>query len=405
MKKVAIVALNVALKNEKGYTRFAYLSKLLSNYYQVDLITSTFQHWEKKQRDISKINENEYPFNILFAEEPGYRKNIDVKRIISHKLVEDHVMNIIRSNNYALIYCSIPGNNMAAQVVKYGTQNGIKTIIDVEDLWPEAMQMVFHFPKFVDNVIYYPFRRTAREAYSKVDGIIGTSDEYRDASEKIYGIHKDNKETVYVGCDFQDFDDGVKEYSSAIQKEENEFWLVYAGTLGSSYDIPTLISAAQDIYSRGIKNIKIKILGSGPLENDFKKIAEQKPCNVEFLGYTPYRKMAAYLSKSDVTINSFVKSAPQSIVNKIGDYLAAGKPMINTCSSKEFRNKVDADGFGINVEAEKKDVLVDAILKFYYNRDLCVEMGKKARRIADSEFDRKTSYLNILHMIENLIGK
>ena len=74
--------------------------------------------------------------------------------------------------------------------------------------------------------------------------------------------------------------------------------------------------------------------------------------NVEFVGYAPYGKMAAYLKQSDVLVNSFVKKAPQSIVTKIGDYLAAGKAMINTCMSPEFREKVEADGFGVNIMPE-----------------------------------------------------
>ena len=61
-------------------------------------------------------------------------------------------------------------------------------------------------------------------------------------------------------------------------------------------------------------------------------------------------------------INSFVKKAPQSIVTKIGDYLAAGKPMINTLSSSEFRSKVVADGFGYNVEAENEELLTKLII-------------------------------------------
>ena len=35
-------------------------------------------------------------------------------------------------------------------------------------------------------------------------------------------------------------------------------------------------------------------------------------------------------------INSFAKGAPQSIVNKIGDYLAAEKPMVNTLENEEM---------------------------------------------------------------------
>ena len=88
---------------------------------------------------------------------------------------------------------------------------------------------------------------------------------------------------------------------------------------------------------------------------------ERKIQNVKFTGYVPYEQMAAYLVKSDVLINSFVRKAPQSIVTKIGDYLAAGKPMINTCMSPEFRKKVEQDGFGINIEPEDVRELVNAV--------------------------------------------
>ena len=87
--------------------------------------------------------------------------------------------------------------------------------------------------------------------------------------------------------------------------------------------------------------------------------------------------MTAYLAKSDILVNSFVKKAPQSIVTKIGDYLAAGKPMINTCMSPEFRNKVEHDGFGINIMPEDVNVLADAIEKLYEDEAGRTEMGKR----------------------------
>jgi glycosyltransferase involved in cell wall biosynthesis len=113
--------------------------------------------------------------------------------------------------------------------------------------------------------------------------------------------------------------------------------------------------------------------------------------------------MAAYLVKSDVLVNSFVRKAPQSIVTKIGDYLAAGRPMINTCSSPEFRNKVENDGFGVNVWAEDVDSLKNAILKLYLENEKRENMGRKARLIAEDQFDRKTSYQVIVNVIEKLI--
>lgn len=64
MKKIAIVTLSVALEGEKGYSRFRFLANMLSQYYRVDLITSTFQHWEKKQRDVSAVSKMNSKFNF-----------------------------------------------------------------------------------------------------------------------------------------------------------------------------------------------------------------------------------------------------------------------------------------------------------------------------------------------------
>lgn len=406
MKKIAIVTLFVALEGEKGYSRFRSLAEILSKEYAVDIITSSFQHWEKKQRDTDKLmKENkEKPYQLKFAYEPGYKKNVDIRRMRSHKAAAGNIIKLLEEAEYDLIYCIIPDNYVAAEVAAYAKKKGKKLIIDVEDLWPEAMQMVLHLPKAIDRMVFKSFRRNARRAYEAADGIVGTSDEYRDIPSSRYGIDIKNRKTVYVGCDLEEYDEGVSEFLPEIEKKENEFWVVYAGNLGSSYDIPTLIKAAQKLYAQGQRDIKVKILGGGPLEEDFKNIKEESPCYVEFVGYTPYRKMAAYLVKSDVTVNSFVKKAPQSIVTKIGDYLAAGKPMINTCSSAEFRKKVEKDGFGINVTAEDRDKLADAVMELYENPQACKRMGETARRIAEKQFDRKQSYLVISNMIHQLLS-
>ena len=400
MKKVAIVTLAVALEGEKGYSRFRFLANLLSQYYEVDLITSTFQHWEKKQRDISTISKMNTTFNIELAYEPGYKKNVDIRRFFSHRIAVKNIIKILEKKNYDLIYCIIPDNNMAATVGRLAEKKKIKYIVDVEDLWPEAMEMVTKLPRGLNQIIFYSFRKDA--AYECADAFVGTSDEYRDTPKKKYGIEGKKAITVYVGCDLDDFDNGVEEFKNKINKPDGEFWVTYAGNLGLSYDIPTLIRAAQDLYDK-YPNIKIKILGSGPLEEEFKNIAIEKSCNVEFVGYMPYRKMAAYLVKSDVLINSFVKKAPQSIVTKIGDYLAAGKPMINTLTSLEFRKKVEMDGFGINVEAENVNSLVDVINRLHTEKEQNCLRGERAREVAENQFDRKYSYQNIRKLIEQLL--
>ena len=395
--------MGVKLNGEKGYSRFRYIGDFLSDAgYQVDLITTTFQHWEKAQRDIDAIKKEAYKFKLKFIYEPGYRKNIDPRRIWSHHIAAKNLTKLLEAEgDYDLIYCEIPPNDVALAAAEYAKKKGIPFVPDVNDLWPEAMRMVLDIP-VVSDILFYPLKRDAEKVYSLVSGIIGTSDEYRDRPLKNQKLDVPRK-TVYVGNEIAEFDKGVETYGPQIRKPEGEFWVSYAGTIGTSYDIRTMVLAGKELLDRGLHQIKIKILGGGPLKEELENLAKEKECaNVEFVGYAPYPKMAAYLAKSDILVNSFVKKAPQSIVTKIGDYLAAGKPMINTCMSPEFRQKVETDGFGINILPEDVKILTDAIIDLYQDKEECRTMGEKARKIAKEQFDRPQSYKKIIELIEEL---
>ena len=226
---------------------------------------------------------------------------------------------------------------------------------------------------------------------------------------------------MYVGNDLAAFDEGAREHMADVVKPAGELWAVYAGTLGASYDLATLIKAAALLEKRRATHtartaaagtarqhrpfppVKVKILGDGPDRQRLEELARQENAPVEFLGYQDHGSMAAWLRASDITVNSLVKSAVQSIVTKIGDYLASGKPMINTGSSPEFRNKVTTDGFGLNVEAENPGALADVLEELARTPSLRKIMGARGRAVAEREFDQRTSYLAIVNLLRNLI--
>ena len=406
MKKIAVITMGVRLNGEKGYTRFRYLCDFLTDAgYQVDLITTTFQHWEKAQRDIEKIKKEDYKFGIKFIYEPGYKKNVDLKRIQSHKTAAKNLTELLeKEGGYDLLYAEIPPNDVALAAAEYAKRKGIPFVADVNDLWPEAMRMVLDIP-VISPILFYPLQRDAEKVYSLVSGVIGTSDEYRDRPFQNQN-RSVPKATVYVGNEIAVFDKGAQENDEVVVKLDGEFWVTYAGTIGTSYDIRTMVLAGEELTKRGHKDIHIKILGGGPMKEELETLANDRQIyNVEFVGYAPYDKMAAYLKKSDILVNSFVRKAPQSIVTKIGDYLAAGKTMINTCMSPEFRNKVEKDGFVINIEPEDVNILADAIEQLYENEDQRLDMGRKARQIAEEQFDRPKAYRKIEELIRGLVEK
>ncbi|MCD8316851.1 MAG: glycosyltransferase, partial [Eggerthellaceae bacterium] len=310
---------------------------------------------------------------------------------------------------YDLIYAEIPPNDVAKEAGMVAHKYGIPFVVDINDLWPEAMRMAIDIP-IVSDVAFSPFAMDAKRVYRLLDAAVGTSEEYslrprKDRDEDYERI------TVYVGNDISEFDAGAAHFSESIDKPSDEFWLTYTGTLGKSYDLDTLIKASSLIKAReaaegsdgSTKRLAVKILGDGPEKERLEGLARQSGAPVEFVGYLPYEEMAAWLDASDATINSLIKSAPQSIVTKVGDYLAAGKPMINTGSSVEFRKKVEDEEFGINVEAEDPRLLADAIEEIMVDAEGRARMGRAARRVAEEQFDRPNSYMAIVDLIRDLV--
>lgn len=404
MKKIALVTAFVALPGEKGLGRLFYLAELFAKYgYEVEVITSRFQHWEKKFRDAAEITKIETPCKITLLDETGYTKNVQVKRILSHRKLAKNILEYLEQNEFDLIYNMIPDNHLSAVAAEYARKHNIPFVIDVEDLWPEAMKMVFDVP-VVSDILFSYYTVYAKKAYKLTDAVVGSSDCYRDEPLK-YGVTIPNKVTVYVGNELGAFDQEAAENLENVEKKDGEFWVTYAGTLGTSYDIATLIRAADVLKKRGIENLRVVLLGDGPMRGEFEALAKELSGNVIFVGYVPHSLMSAYLVKSDVTINSLVRKAAQSIVSKIGDYLASGKPMINTGMDPEFRGKVETDGFGINVEPENPEALADVIEHLYRNPAKCQEMGGIARKIGEAQFDRPTSYKKIINIVDGLLAK
>lgn len=405
-RRIAVWTQGVKLPGEvRGYTRFRKIAEVLSAAgFEVDLITSSFQHWDKAQRDTTAAQYQGLPYRIVFIDEPGYTKNLDLKRIASHRKAAKNLARYFANaqGEYALIYAEIPPNDCARVCAEAARAASIPFVADINDLWPEAMRMAVDVPVFSD-IAFAPFARDARAVYGMLDAAVGTSDEYAarptlDRSEPYEQI------TVYVGNDLAEFDAGVAAHASEIEKPEGEVWVAYAGTLGASYDLETLIAALAACQEQ-VPGMRLKVLGDGPDRQALEHLVAALDAPVDFLGYVDYAHMAAWLSRCDICVNSLVAAAPQSIVTKIGDYLAAGRPVVNTGSSAEFRAKVEADAFGVNVPAEDVGALAEALVGLALDAEGRAAMGVLAREIAETQFDQEQSYQNIVHLIQSLVTK
>ena len=421
MKKIAIVSLGYLwFPCETGTSRFFHIAMTAARAgYDVEVITTDFQHFEKRPRNKELIRQQHYPFQITFIHAPAYRRNIGIGRILSNRQAVRNIRHYLENRilSYDAVYISIPANDIGAGVCELCRENHVPCIVDVEDLWPEAMSMVLPQEK-LRNFFLRRFYTDAERVYKSCSGVVGTSEDY---TARAFRHQKRDipSATVYVGCDLADFDAGVREFCTdgaaaggfsdgsapaPVRKPEGEFWVTYAGSISTSYDIRTLVLAGKRLWESGSTDVRIKILGTGSRKEQLNELAvREQISNVEFLGFQPYHRMAAILTESDVVVNSFVKNAPQSMVNKIGDYLASGTAMINTLENPYFCEFVKRNRCGVNVRPENVSSLTRAILYLKENPKIRARMGINARKCAETEFDRAVSYQKILEIIETCI--
>lgn len=380
---------------ESNNSRFVYIAKLLamSKNNNVEIITSDFNHTKKEKfNKIGKLD----GVKITACQEPGYPKNVCLKRFNSHKKLSKNIKEYLEKRRKPdIIYCAIPSLAVGKIVAQYAEKNGVRFVIDIQDLWPEAFKMVFKIP-LLSNAIFYPMKRQANYIYKCADNIIAVSDTYRDRATSVNKKYK-NKLTVFLGTNLEYFDKckekNIKHYNDNIIR------IAYIGTLGHSYNIKTIIDALE-LLKEKYNNLNFLVMGSGPLKNQFEAYAKDKNINCEFTGRLEYPEMVGTLCSCDIAVNPITHGAAQSIINKVGDYAAAGLPVINTQENLEYRNLVEKYNIGYNCENSNKQDIANKIEILIKDKKLRKELGNNNRKLAEEKFDRKKTYNQIVKIIE-----
>lgn len=402
MKDILIISHFLSTSIEKGNDRFTYLADMIKSRnekFNVEIVTSSFSHDKKSQRDFSKYKDIDTKYKLTMLYETNYNKNISIKRFYSHFTLGRSLNKYLKTRKKPdIIYCAVPSLDIAYVASKYAKKNNIKFIIDIQDLWPEAFKMVFNIP-VISNVVFKPMEILANSIYKEADEIVAVSDTYVNRALNV-NSKVNNGKSVFLGTELSYFDNIKK--NSKIEKNINEFWITYLGTLGHSYDLKIVMDALKIVKQKKIENIKFVIMGDGPLEEEFKKYAEKLDIDVNFTGRLEYENMVDYLSNSDIAVNPITKGAAQSIINKVGDYAAAGIPVLNTQECLEYRKLVDEYKCGINCKNNNAKDLSEKIIYLYNNKLLREKLGENNRKLSEDKFDRQKTYRKIVNIIEKI---
>ena len=396
MKDILIIAEFCGDFSETDNIRFLYLANMFSKQHRVEIVTSRFWHITKKER--GKIIKK-WPFKITLIDEPGYPRNICLRRFYSHIKWGNNVLEYLkRRKRPDIIYCAVPSLTAARNAAFFCKKNKIRFVIDIQDLWPEAFKMVFGIP-LISDILFLPFTIVADSIYRRADDICAVSRTY---AARAMRVNKKchNPTVVYLGTDLRVFDQYSKgNRMLSLPTKKKGIWIGYCGSLGNSYDIDTVIDALCIIKKKYDKHPTLIVMGDGSEKKRLKTKAEKSEVDALFLGRLPYNEMCEVLSMCDMVVNPIKKKSAASIINKHGDYAAAGIPVLNLQESNEYMDLVNSYKMGVNCRNGDSRDLANRIELLANNENLRKQMGRNARRCAEEYFDRSNTYRKIVRLV------
>lgn len=367
--------------------------------HKITFFSGTFKHSTKLHRfektTYQKVKEN---YELVFVHSMSYHKNISVKRMLAHYDLAKKLMAGIKKqkNKPDLIFISLPPLSTVSKVTNWGKKNNIPVVVDIIDPWPEVFVKGFPQPfQKLSKTILWPFYNKFKNIIKKAAAVTAISEEYIQWSKKM-GLNGKPSAVFYPAVQFNEVKFAFKRLQATCKKDEARLRIIYAGSLSSSYDIPTILSAAELLEQKHPGKTEFIIAGAGPQEE---LVKQKKPVNVKFLGWLGQEDIYREFFLSHLGLTQHVKGATQSVTYKLFDYLSAGLPVLNSLES-EMADLIQNNKVGLNNKPGNAESLVLNIEKFISNKNLLNQYKQNALKLTAEIGDSKVVYGRLVEFIE-----
>ncbi len=329
--------------------------------------TADFNHVTKRARELSS-GAGRGAVRVELVHEPAYCCNVGPRRLWAHwRWARNWRAAAWREAAVrpppSLVVVSSPPLWIGAEVRAFASKTGAKVVVDVMDAWPETFERVA--PRWT----LWPLRRVARANYLGADMITTVADNYA-ALVKEYG---------FAG-EVRRFYHGIEIGPSAPARAEaahRGVRLVYAGNLGRTYDLATVVEAV-----RLIDGATLEVAGRGEQEDAL------KAAGVACRGYLNEEELAGFLAAGDIGV---VPMSPDSCVGvpyKFADYSRAGLAIVSSLGGESDR-LLAKYGAGAAYRAHDPRSLAEAVKRLLPRLK---EAQRGARAMAGAEFDAAAIY-------------
>ena len=259
---------------------------------------------------------------------------------------------------------------------------GVRFLFDHHDLNPELYEAKFGRRGFLYRLLVALERWTFRLA----DVSIATNESYRTIALERGGMPPDRVFVVRSGPSLARMkilppDDRLK--------LGRRFLVGYVGVMGAQEGIDLLLQAIRHIVvDLGRTDVQFGLVGGGTSLDEMRELAERLEVSsyVTFTGRVPDAQLLAMLNTADVCVNPDVANEmnDKSTMNKIMEYMALGKPIVQFDLTEGRRSAQSASLYARHNDAVD---FGNRILELLGNPQRRAEMGAYGRARVENELE------------------
>ncbi len=381
-------------------TRFnAITNEALSRGHDVTFWASTFKHNVKKQRysETTTIDVSE-KLRVKYLLSSAYRSNISFTRMLSHKKLASLYRRELEKVDELpdVIYIAYPPISLVYEVTKWAEKHEIPVIVDIIDPWPDSYRRKMKFlPKKAQDVLLSTTSKKVKYIFKTASAVCGIA-EQRLSWAKTYFSDISRVEYFYPAVYLEEMQGTLSEIREK-EKAQGKFSVIYAGSLESSYDIPTILKAAE-LLEKKEPEIEFVIAGRG-LQKDIIEKYVTKHRNVRYIGRVPKDELMREYARADLGLIQHHKNATQTVTYKLFDLLGSGLPVMNSLES-ELNDIVLKNKVGLFNEPGNYEKLAENISYCFNNRNELKRMKERAVATTAELGDAKSVYGRVVNLIE-----
>jgi colanic acid biosynthesis glycosyl transferase WcaI len=260
---------------------------------------------------------------------------------------------------------------------------GVPYVMDIQDLWPDAVLNSGIAPSWVVGV----GRLLTRYAYDQARALLVLSPGFKRILVE-RGIPAHRIDVVYNWCDEDSLRcDGRRPTSNLPPGFKGRFNIVYAGTMSRAQGLHAVIEAAA-LVARSHPKVQFVFMGSGRLQEELQASATRYASgNTLFLRQRSMDEAALVLRAADVLLVHLRKHPLYEITipSKTQAYLAMGKPIL-IGTGQDAADLVRRAGAGLVCAPEDPHGIAEAAIRFAnLGEKTLAEMGRRGHEFHEKE--------------------